>query len=369
MEIYVAQLFNFSAIVNGIIFSFLLLNKKENRAANKFLIIFLLSLIFTLAASFILAFKLYDTYPLLHWMPFTLTFWIGPSFYFYTKNLIEPDLKFERKHLWHFSLIILNYSHSIYHLIYGRNFPYPMLHNFTEAVGSYAIISIFIYLILSYRDLTRYQKSILNQLSTTDDLQLSWIKKLIGILSTAFIIIAVIKLVDYKELVDYSIESSEGYLFEYRGVTQLILVFTVYWLAIGGYKQLQTINNSEIVNRLSVDRDFSDVIDRLLKSMVEDKLFLNSTLSLTMLSDKTEIPVRDITIALNHYLHKNFYSFVNEFRVEEVKTRLIDPKYQHLTMLGIAFDCGFNSKATFNRLFKEMTRQSPKDFKAGSSTN
>ncbi len=59
---------------------------------------------------------------------------------------------------------------------------------------------------------------------------------------------------------------------------------------------------------------------------------------------------------------KNFYSYINAFRVEEFKERVVSQKYTHLTILAIALDCGFNSKSTFNRIFKQATGITPNEF-------
>ncbi|MDO8898280.1 MAG: helix-turn-helix domain-containing protein, partial [Bacteroidales bacterium] len=55
--------------------------------------------------------------------------------------------------------------------------------------------------------------------------------------------------------------------------------------------------------------------------------------------------------------------FVNEYRVNEVKKMLADPKYTHYSLLGIAFECGFSSKSTFNSVFKKFTRKTPSEYR------
>jgi AraC-like DNA-binding protein len=65
---------------------------------------------------------------------------------------------------------------------------------------------------------------------------------------------------------------------------------------------------------------------------------------------------------LNNHLNKSFNEFVNEYRIEEVKKRLVEKGNEHLTISGIALDCGFNSQATFQRAFKHVTGVSPKEY-------
>ncbi len=65
---------------------------------------------------------------------------------------------------------------------------------------------------------------------------------------------------------------------------------------------------------------------------------------------------------INSGFHKNFNDFINSFRVNAFKEKLNEGKHEQLSLLGIAFDCGFNSKATFNRVFKKITHTSPSEF-------
>ena len=93
--------------------------------------------------------------------------------------------------------------------------------------------------------------------------------------------------------------------------------------------------------------------------MAENKLYHNPDLSLNLLSKHVAISEREISNAINQHLNKNFYTFINEFRVEEVITKIKDSNNVHIKILNLAFDAGFNSKPTFNRVFKEYTGNSP----------
>ncbi len=364
-NVNLVQLINFAAVINGLMFGMFVLRKKENRMANRFLSVMLLSVSFTLAIGLILEFNLYNAYPWLHWLPFTLTYWIGPAFYFYIKHLIDPTFEFNKSHWWHFSFVILNYTHSVYHLVFGRTFPYPKFHNFTEAVGSYALIPLLIYLIYAHRGVLIYQRSIQHQLSTTDDLELNWIKWFVRIFAGFFAVLALFKLVDFRELIDYTVESSEGMLYQYRDLMYLVMGVSIFWMAFAGFSQAQTINESNQYAE-SHQVDHGRVVEKLTEAMDERKLYLDSSLDLRTLSAKTHLSEKEISSALNQHLMKNFYYFINEYRVEEVKQRLEDSRYDHLKILSIAFDSGFNSKATFNRFFKKLTGKSPREFRPNS---
>lgn len=362
-HVNIIQLLSFTAIITGLVFSFLLLVKKDNRTANKFLLLLLISLSSTLLTNLFLEFNLYRTNEWLHYLPFTMTYWIGPAFYFYIRCLIQPDSRFHPKHLWHFAPLFLNYMHGFYHISF-ENVDYSQkLHNFTESIGFYAIPVIFIYLAIAYKSLGKYNSSLLNHVSTIDNLTLSWIKQLIRVLSFSFLAIILFQLVDYEVLIDYTVEYNQGRLFSYRWVTQLILIFTIYWLSIRGFGQAQIYNPLIKADFIVDDKDYSKPVAVLKSLMKNEKLFLNPELNLAMLSSQSGLTEKEISLALNRKLKKNFYYFVNEYRVDEVKKRLGNSKYENLKIMSIAYDCGFNSKATFNRIFKKFTNESPKAFR------
>jgi len=95
-----------------------------------------------------------------------------------------------------------------------------------------------------------------------------------------------------------------------------------------------------------------------------NKPYLNSELTVAMLADELCVNSEYISLILNRYLKTNFFDFINNFRVEEFKRRLKEPKNHNLTLLGIAYDSGFNSKATFNRVFKNTTGLTPSEYKS-----
>ncbi len=97
--------------------------------------------------------------------------------------------------------------------------------------------------------------------------------------------------------------------------------------------------------------------------MKMQKPFLNSQLSINDLSKHSNITVAKLSRLINHFGKQNFHDFVNWYRVEEVKTKIASGKHDHLSILGIALESGFNSKASFHRIFKKMTGITPSSYK------
>jgi AraC-like DNA-binding protein len=110
------------------------------------------------------------------------------------------------------------------------------------------------------------------------------------------------------------------------------------------------------------EEDIPGFKKKLLDYMEKEKPYFNKNLTIGELSDQIEIPTYQLSQLINDQLDKSFFEFVNSYRVEEVKQRFFDPKFSNLTLLGIAMECGFNSKASFNRIFKQLTNQTPTEY-------
>ena len=90
--------------------------------------------------------------------------------------------------------------------------------------------------------------------------------------------------------------------------------------------------------------------------------YLNPTLSLKEFADAMDLPTRTVSEHINRGMGKTFVDFVNEYRVEAVKQKLGSPQSGMYTILALAYESGFNSKATFNRAFKKFTGKSPTEY-------
>jgi AraC-like DNA-binding protein len=103
------------------------------------------------------------------------------------------------------------------------------------------------------------------------------------------------------------------------------------------------------------------LIAKIAKIMEEDRIFLDADISLSELSAKLKTNNSLLSAAINQHFGKNFNDFINGYRVAEFQRQVALPTNQHLTFLAIALDCGFNSKATFNRAYKKLTGSAPSD--------
>ena len=105
------------------------------------------------------------------------------------------------------------------------------------------------------------------------------------------------------------------------------------------------------------------LLEKLDRLMTEEHLFLDPDLNLQQLGARLELPPHQVSQLLNQFRGESFSDFVNRFRVEYFKKAIANPANAHLSLLAIAFDSGFNSKAAFNAVFKKMTGMTPSAFK------
>lgn len=357
-EISLIQLVTICAVLNGFVFAFLLFEKRENKQANRFLSLMILSMCLTLTP-LVLNKSVWNTYQWLAWLPFSLSYWVGPSFYFYIKTLTEGH-RFRKKDLWHFTPIVLNYLHSTYHAALVNANPWPWFHHVAELLESAAILSIVIYLIMSFKLIKPYRKSLLDTVSNTERIDLKWVSHIIYIIGGVCLLLALYLIAGTFTGGRYTLEEWD----DPRAFLLLVYAGILYWISISGFRQAQ-IHRIPVLEiegeEVEKPSDFVEKLDEIIRNQ---KLYKNPELSLTELSRAADISERAISNTINQELHKNFYQLINEYRVEEIKGLLQDPSNDHLKILSLAIDAGFNSKASFNRVFKQLTGQTPKEFKS-----
>ena len=98
---------------------------------------------------------------------------------------------------------------------------------------------------------------------------------------------------------------------------------------------------------------------KLKKYMVDEKPFLDPALTIQDISNSLDIPVRELSVLINHQLGQHFYDFVNTYRIEKTMEILKDSSKSKVTVLEILYEVGFNSKSSFNTAFKKQTGNTP----------
>jgi YesN/AraC family two-component response regulator len=113
----------------------------------------------------------------------------------------------------------------------------------------------------------------------------------------------------------------------------------------------------------SADARINEIATRILYMMEDEKIYREPELTLKNLAEKLQVPSYQVSQAINEGIKKSFYELVNRYRVEEAKKLLLDARSRNYTILSIGFEAGFNSKTTFNTVFKKFTGFTPTEFR------
>lgn len=118
-------------------------------------------------------------------------------------------------------------------------------------------------------------------------------------------------------------------------------------------------NEPEVVK----ESEYNEELIKLKKFMAEEKPFLDPSLTIQDVSRQIKIPVRDLSVLINHQLGQHFYDFINSYRIRYAMNLLKDPAKTKLTILEILYEVGFNSKSSFNTAFKKHTGSTPTEYR------
>jgi AraC-like DNA-binding protein len=216
-------------------------------------------------------------------------------------------------------------------------------------------MSVTIYVWLSSKYLQAY-KTINNDALNGQAINFKWLQQVIKVFM-------IFQAIWFIYLVPYVIPKYSNWVvdtFDWYPI-YIPMAAIVYWLGIKGYilqANPQSKKSIPASNSLS-EEIIEQTTAALVKAMETDKIFLNPELSLSILSRHTGIPQKTISTVLNQYLQKSFNEFINSYRVEAFKEKICQAGMEQLTIAGVAAECGFNSQATFQRTFKDMTGMSP----------
>jgi AraC-like DNA-binding protein len=238
------------------------------------------------------------------------------------------------------------------------------------------------YYFISYKTLVSYQRSIRHLYSETSRIDLNWAKFLLNgflVLVTTFVIIfpLITRFPDHVFLL-ILINMAVAVPYIYTATAKGFLQHTIWQVQPGTSKEVieQEMHQAEKIEAtvqetakqkiekpvIHEDR-VGELAKRIIALMEQEKLYQETDLTLHQLAGKLKVPTYQVSQALNEGMRKNFYDLVNGYRVEEAKRLLLDAKNSNYTILSVGFEAGFNSKTTFNTVFKKFTGLTPTEFR------
>ena len=370
-------------ILQGVLLSLLIyFHPKADKSVGKFLALFIFcfSLVMTLPF-FVQAFSWKISYL---WQPLPLL--TGPLIYLYVRSFKEViSLK---KALPHFLVFVVYYLPTYWNVMdiaaaypTSKTIPEEAFYRPMTIVLNYLKMSqSVIYYFLAMKTLRSYQRTIKNLFSETTNIELRWGRFLLN----GFVLIVFTSMIMFGLMIRFpqhfnllmlltmAIATPYVYIITYKGVMQP----TIWQKGIEKHEIEEVIQEEEklalqtaappqtrVVKTIATGVKIDETILKITSLMEQDKLYQETDLTLQTLADKLKIPSYQVSQAINDGMNKNFYDLINSYRVEEAKRLLLNPRNRNYTILSVGFEAGFNSKTTFNTVFKKFTGLTPTDFR------
>ena len=386
-----------------------------NRVSNRFLALLMGAIALWVLDGFFRVSGLYQQSAELYFSPIYYSLGFGPLLYFYVRSLVNHGFRWRARYWRHFVPVLAQaglYWWLRFQSYAVRNDFWQTVHRpFTyrlEFIGTW--VSLMVYLFVSLRLLRQYGRWLEDNFSEVSRLRLRWLRWLLVLLA----------LVSGQWLLELVLREFFGVYYRYDYSTELLGV-VVFVIGVVGLRQadmravhfapeaeadeptaalgekaagnfaappapaVSTAAATPVVPACSQTAAEASaqvpvpsataetgpppaatadplLMERIRRALVDDRLYQNPTLTLAELSAHTGLPPRLISSTVNAGFGRSFNDLVNGFRVAEVQRRLAAPDARRFTLLGIAFESGFNSKTTFNRIFKQVTGVAPRDY-------
>lgn len=310
----------------------------------------------------------------------TTSLLIMPVFYLYVKSVCYSDFKLKPQNF----VLILPFVFANLILIprfYFANaiesiYVFEHFKQMSEIRFFYVLVELqyVFYIVLIFRILKRYKEIYLENFTNSDNSSYKWLFQMTILFLMAHSVVffkSLIRYTDYNVLLNSS-----------NVIIGIVALFISCWFV------LKALNNPELfkgvdstmllvneaINKkvVLVKEDLSEnskspeiisQIAQVKKYVLENEPYLDPSLTIQELSKQVNIPVRDLSVLINHHMDKHFFDFINEYRIEKAKVILKDVSKSKVTILEILYEVGFNSKSSFNTAFKKHTNQTPTEFR------
>lgn len=368
-----------------------LLSRKENKKPN---VILSLMLLLTMAFAGVLSLKINGkiaNYPLLWRTPLILSVAFNTLLYFYILSLTVPGFKFHQIRIgyylplgfalaWYLFFQLLP-KESIFWsdpdtILYERYFR-----------GAFAFLIKTFFLFLCFFQIYKYRNYVNLFFSEVGKLRLNWLQNLLIIFTIPWLLRGIdlltgpfwtidkyaVPLISLLVLAIAFLGLRQSVIFSQEDEAQIQVLETSSAQVNHVDYAIKTVEAfGEKSSPFFTEAELEEWKEKLADYMVEAKPYLNPELRLGELAQALKVKPYKVSEILNRGFGESFYHFINRYRIQEAKARLQDPKMDHLNILAIANDSGFNTKSVFNEVFRKYTGQTPsqiRDRAAVSSEN
>lgn len=343
----------------------LLFSKRFGSTSNRFFAMTLLGVSIIVCYDFFYYSFEEEELPLvIQYMPIYIRTAIPIGLYFFVRYLIDPKSQLNKwERLWYLPILVEVITELAYipvNLFLEENTIAVTEYVLLITEESIGLLTSVVLLSLVVQKINRYQKFLLNNYSTLSGKSLIGLRNLIII----FLVIVVIWLLSHMLFI-------LGY--DNEGIYTLVSLGLILFLFLMGYFVILHYSLFKVVpydpgkTHLKAKKKLSPKTDeyhqKLLNMMETETVYTDPELNLPYLAELLKISPGYLSQIIKEKEGKNFFEFVNQYRVAEAKKKLMDTDYNQYSIMGIALESGFNSKSTFNSLFKKYTGQTPSSFK------
>ena len=369
--------------IQGFALSFLIYQKGRTLFANRFLYSLMLVFSVTLVSLWLSDLGYYLTYPKMMFTLEGIQLVIFPLYFLYSKYLTGKEEDFNKKDWIHFLPFVAYKIFLIPFYIMSQKEIFDFLnsslisnHPLQYIIFNWVIIfQGLIYLILVIVRVKKRDEFIDNHFSSNYNIKLDWLKNAsyLGILTTLVFLI---------ENIFLFINNSPSETFGLSSVAAAVYIYAIGYLGLsrsGVFTELVTIETKELEKEYFTNDKYEksglseekadEYYQKLILLMEEEKIFKQIKLTLGELAEMISISSHNLSEVINTKTGMNFFDFINRYRIEEVKKEIIKPENDNLTLLAVAMDVGFNSKSSFNTLFKRYVGLTPSQYRDSLKSN
>jgi len=370
-------------VFEAIFLILLLISKKNKTKSDLFLGIILSLYASSIFATYVEIYNIQNNFPYpqiinLNWL---IMFLHGPALWFYIKSLSFPVFRFKLIYLLHFipflAFLIAHYFNFInlpvldkIHI--AKNELFKDLAFYKISVLSIGISTI-TYNLWALKLIQKHRHNLLLNFSKIENIDLHWLRILtiaslicFGVNHILFNLNLIFHYASHKilSLTAYSFVSIYLFVIGYFGLLQKNVFVN---RAIEN--QLTYVKSGKMKKTGTPRKQDNEFINILLSFMEQKQPFLDPEISISKLSELLKVKTEYLSEILNSHLNQTFFDFINKYRIEEFKVQSVSETNSHLSIMGIAYNCGFNSKASFYRAFKKFEGMSPSTYIQSVSQN
>jgi len=289
-----------------------------------------------------------------HLNDFIVTFyWIfGPLILWYVKLLTVRSVQWTSNDFWQLVPFAASLSLLIFFLF---RFSEESFQNASEIINRLMLLHLLGYLVLAVRQLIRYAILVKKTRASWGNINLNWLRSFVIQSGLVWLAAIVFKFFDWFP------RSADFFL--------AVVSIYIYWNVYTSLRQpeILSIDFDEALIKKKYEKTNLDperaaaYLQKLETAMDRDQLFLQNEITLPQLAGHLGVSVHHLSQIINERFHQNFFEFINSRRVKEAQKRLLDPANDHLTILAIGLEVGFNSASAFNSAFKKFIGMTPSE--------